>query len=109
MKHLFKLNVDPKSFNIGKYNPTCKAIIKSLYKMAKDDEHFIGATGDQILEYAVRNRIWSTRQDQDRFHTTWSYYWHKVFKYEDTIKKVGEIQGSSEVEYLEVDEEENLE
>jgi len=102
MKHLFKLIVEnPSTFNISKYNPTCKAIIKSLYKMSKDDEHFIGATGDQILKYAVKNKIWETRQDEERYHTTWSYYWHKVFKYEDCIQKVGEIEGSSEEEFLE--------
>ena len=100
MKHLFALSVeDPKSFNIGKYNPTCKSIIKAMYKMKK--EGIESATGDHILEYAVDNKIWSTNQSRDKYHTTWSYYWHKVFKYEDCIKKVGEIEGSDEVEYLE--------
>ena len=99
MKHLFALNVDPKSYNIGRFNPTCKAIIKAMYKMQK--EGIESATGDQILEYAVEHRIWSTNQISERYHTTWSYYWHKVFKYEDCIKKVGEVEGSDEVEYLE--------
>lgn len=100
MKHLFSLNVeDAKTFNIGKYNPTCKAIIKAMYKMQKDGQE--SATGDQILDYAVRNQIWSTNQKPDKYHTTWSYYWHKVFKYEDVIRKVGEVEGSEAEEFLE--------
>ena len=99
MKHLFSLQVDTKTFNISKYNPTCKAIIKALYKMKK--EGIESATGDQILDYAVRNQIWSTNQIKDRYHTTWSYYWHKVFKYEDCIVKVGEASSEDEAEFLE--------
>jgi len=100
MKHLFALNVeDATKFNIGKYNPTCKAIIKALYKMKK--EGIESATGDQILEYAVENNLWSTLQHRSKYHTTWSYYWHKVFKYETCIQKVGEIESRDEVEYLE--------
>jgi hypothetical protein len=69
--------------------------------MAKEDENFIGATGDQILEYAVENKIWSTRQAPERYHTTWSYYWNEVFKEETTIVKVGEAIGSNTEEFLE--------
>jgi len=65
------------------------------------DENFIGATGDQILEYAVENKIWSTRQDPSRYHTTWSYYWNEVFKLEDTIVKVGTSKNDIEEEFLE--------
>lgn len=100
MKHLFKLNVaDPSTFNIGSYNPTCKAIIKALYKMHKEGVE--SATGDRILEYAVENKIWSTNQDPSKYHTTWSYYWHKKFKFEDVIVKCGETESSEEAEYLE--------
>lgn len=110
MTKLYRIDLDlAKTLNIAPFNPTCKAILKAMYRIEKsaDSEAFKGSTGEDILKYAVENGLWSTRQDPSKYHTTWAYYVKKL-KNEAGIYEAGAIRGSSTDEYLE-DEEELLE
>lgn len=78
MPKLYRLNMNvAKTLNIGQFNPTCKAILKGMYKLEKENaeiDSFKGCTGSDILNYCVENKLWSTRQDPSKYHTTWAYY-----------------------------------
>ena len=84
--------------NVAQYNPTVRAIIKGLFQLAKD-ETFQGMTGDAILEYCVEAGLWETKQDRDKYITTWAYY-VKTLK-EIGIKEVGVTSANKEEELLE--------
>jgi hypothetical protein len=100
MKKLYRLNMtDIQSLNIAHLNPTMKAIVKGMYRLEKRDLNPTGMTGDAILEFCVNEGLWSTRQDPDKFHTTWAYYVKKL-KEECQVLEVGTIKDTSE-EYLE--------
>lgn len=100
MKKLYKLNMNNiQSMNIAHLNPTMKAIVKGMYRLEKSNENPVGMTGDEILKYCVKNSLWSTRQDEDKYHTTWAYYVKKL-KEECQVIEVGTVQDLTE-EYLE--------
>jgi len=100
MKKLYKLDMtNIQSMNIGHLNPTMKAIVKGMYRLEKTQENVSGMTGDQILSYCVDQGLWSTRQDPDKYHTTWAYY-VKTLKEECQVVEVGATQSSVE-EFLE--------
>lgn len=106
MIKLYRLDVDKaKTMNIGHFNPTCKAILKAMYRIEKanEDENFKGSTGDAILQYAVKNSLWSTRQAPEKYHTTWAYYVKKL-KEQAHVYESGSVAGSGEEEYLDGDE-----
>ena len=110
MQKLYRLNLeDAKTLNIAHFNPTCKAILKAMYRIEKsaDSEAFKGTTGEDILKFAVEQGLWTTRQDPSKFHTTWAYYVKKL-KEEAGIFETGSVRGMSTEEYLE-DETESLE
>lgn len=99
MKKLYRLNMtDIQSMNIAHLNPTMKAIVKGMYRLEKKELNPTGMTGDDILKYCVNEGLWSTRQDQDKFHTTWAYYVKKL-KEECQVIEVGSVKDLSE-EYL---------
>jgi len=99
MKKLYKLNMNNiQSLNIAHLNPTMKAIVKGMYRLQKSDENVTGMTGDDILKYCVENGLWTTRQDEDKYHTTWAYYVKKL-KEECQVIEVGTVKDTTE-EYL---------
>lgn len=99
MKKLYRLDMtDIQSMNIAHLNPTMKAIVKGMYRLEKHDMNPTGMTGDDILEFCVKEGLWSTRQDRDKFHTTWAYYVKKL-KEECQVIEVGTVKDLSE-EYL---------
>jgi hypothetical protein len=103
MMKLYRLNLeDAKTLNIAHFNPTCKAILKAMYRLEKKflDADYKGSTGEDILKFAVENDLWSTRQDPSKFHTTWAYYVKKL-KDEAGIFETGSVRGMSTEEYLE--------
>lgn len=107
MMKLYRLNLeDAKGLNIAHFNPTCKAILKAMYRLEKKflDEDYKGSTGEDILSFAVEQGLWSTRQDPSKFHTTWAYYVKKL-KEEAGIFETGSIRGMSTEEYLDSDDE----
>ena len=107
MMKLYRLDLRvAKGLNIAQFNPTCKAILKAMYKMEKavDSDKFPGWTGEQILEFAVENGLWSTRQEPSKYHTTWAYYVKKL-KNEAGITESGSTRAQTTEEYLESDEE----
>lgn len=87
------------SMNIAHLNPTMKAIVKGMYRLEKSNENPIGMTGDEILKYCVKSGLWTTRQDEDKYHTTWAYYVKKL-KEECQVIEVGTVQDLTE-EFLE--------
>lgn len=100
MKKLYKLNMhEIKHMNIAHLNPTMKAIVKTMYKLQKEDININGMTGDNILKYSIEFNYWKTMQDEDRYNTTWAYY-VKRLKEECQVIEVGSIKDSYE-EYLE--------
>ncbi len=107
MMKLYRLNLeDAKGLNIAHFNPTCKAILKAMYRLEKKflDEDYKGSTGEDILSFAVEQGLWSTRQDPSKFHTTWAYYVKKL-KEEAGIFETGSVRGMSTEEYLDSDDE----
>lgn len=107
MMKLYRLNLeDAKTLNIADFNPTCKAILKAMYRLEKKflDEDYKGSTGEDILSFAVEQGLWSTRQDPSKFHTTWAYYVKKL-KEEAGIFETGSVRGMSTEEYLDSDDE----
>lgn len=110
MTKLYRLDLDrAKSLNIAHFNPTCKAILKTMYRIEKsvDSEQYKGMTGDQILAKAVELGLWTTRQDPSKYHTTWAYYVKKLKTEAGIIESGASLKMSTE-EFLE-DEEELLE
>lgn len=100
MKKLYRLNMDNiQSMNIAHLNPTMKAIVKGMYKLEKKELNKLGMTGDEILKYCVQEGLWTTRQDPDKYHTTWAYYAKKL-KEECQVIEVGTTTDLTE-EYLE--------
>jgi hypothetical protein len=100
MKKLYKLNMhEINTLNIAHLNPTLKAIVKTMYKLQKEDINTNGLTGDIILKYAVEFNMWKTKQEEHRYNTTWAYY-IKVLKKDCRVEEVGFIKDSYE-EYLE--------
>lgn len=100
MKKLYKLNMNNiATLNIGHLNPTMKAVIKGMYRLEKNDLNPTGMTGDDILKFCVAEGLWVTRQDEDKYHTTWAYYVKKL-KEECQVVEVGTIKDSTE-EFLE--------
>jgi hypothetical protein len=98
MKKLYRLDLAAvKGLNIRHLNPTMKGIVKTMYKLEKENLTQ-GLTGDCILEKAVEFNLWSTKQERSKFHTTWAYY-------VKDLKALGVIEAgttSSDVEeYLE--------
>ena len=83
--------------NIGSLNPTMKAIVKGMYKLEKTDPK--ERTGQEILEYCVENKLWSTQQDPAKYMTTWAYY-VKRLKDECQVVEMGSTK-SAVAEYLE--------
>lgn len=107
MQKLYRLNLeDAKTLNIAHFNPTCKAILKAMYRIEKsaDSEKFMGTTGEDILKFAVEAGLWSTRQDPSKYHTTWAYYVKKL-KEEAGIFETGSVRGQSTEEFLGLDDE----
>lgn len=97
MKKLYRLDMTQvKGLNIGHLNPTMKAIVKTMYRLEKEDP--ADRTGDAILEKAVDLGLWTTRQDPSKYHTTWAYYVKELKKY--AVKEVGTTSSAVE-EYLE--------
>lgn len=96
-KKLYNINVETlkQSTHLHKEvsNPTCVAIIKTLYKMSRAED-FRGATGDEILKEAVKLGEWSTRQVESKYMTTWAYY-VKSLKQHAGVREVGEVAGTS--------------
>ena len=100
MKKLYKLNMNNiQSMNIAHLNPTMKAIVKGMYRLEKREENRDGMTGDEILKYCVKESLWFTKQDEEKYNTTWAYYIKKL-KEECNVIEVGTIKDSKE-EYLE--------
>jgi len=107
MMKLYRIDIDTaKTLNIAHFNPTCKAILKAMYRIEKsaDSEQFKGSTGEDILKYAVQTGLWFTRQDPSKYHTTWAYYVKKL-KNEAGIYESSSVRGPSTEEFLEDDEE----
>lgn len=103
MQKLYRLNLgDAKTLNIAHFNPTCKAILKAMYRLEKkfSDTDYKGSTGEDVLKFAVEQGLWTTRQDPSKFHTTWAYYVKKL-KEEAGIFETGSVRGMSTEEYLE--------
>jgi predicted aldo/keto reductase-like oxidoreductase len=88
-KKLYNIFIQPSSWTVNKEiaNPTCRAIINTMMAMKKR-EGFSGATGDEILKEAVKSGRWTTRQDEDKYMTTWAYYVKKLKTYAE-VKEVG--------------------
>ena len=109
MIKLYRLNLEAATgLNIAAFNPTCKAILKTMYKIEKeniDDQSFQGSTGDYILQQAVKRGLWFTRQAPEKYHTTWAYY-VKLLKEKAGVTESGASVSLSTEEYL--DEEEFL-
>jgi len=109
MIKLYRLNLEEaKQLNIGAFNPTCKAILKTMYKIEKENagiDSFRGSTGDYILQEAVKRGLWFTRQVPEKYHTTWAYY-VKLLKEKAGVMETGASYSMSTEEYL--DEEEFL-
>lgn len=97
MTKLYRLNMNiAKTLNIGQFNPTCKAILKGMYKLEKENSEsssFNGLTGSDILDYCVNHKLWSTRQDPSKYHTTWAYY-VKLLKEKAGVYESGSISGN---------------
>lgn len=72
-KKLYTLDIDvAKTINLSLLNNTQRAILKTMYKISKED---LGPMcGDEILVEAVKRGLWTTRQEQSKYHTTWAYY-----------------------------------
>jgi hypothetical protein len=105
MTKLYALDIEKaKTLNIGQFNPTCKAILKAMYKMQRTGgDDFVGSTGEAILQYAAKNGLWFTRQAPEKFNTTWAYYVKKLKDHAHVIE-VGSIKGPGGEEYLDGDE-----
>jgi hypothetical protein len=100
MKKLYRLNMkDIHTLNIAHLNPTLKAIIKTMYRLEKENININGMTGDNILKYSIEYNYWKTKQDENKYHTTWAYYIRKL-KEECRVIETGSIKDSYE-EYLE--------
>lgn len=96
---LYSIDIEKvKGKNIGLLNPTCRAMVRTLYNLAKEED-FEGIAGDDLLRECIRNKSWSTRQDDDKLHTTFAYY-KKLLVTEWEVFKVGEIAEESESEIL---------
>lgn len=107
MMKLYRIDLaTARGLNIAHFNPTCKAILKAMYKIEKAHvgENYSGSTGDQILSFAVDHGLWSTRQEPSKYHTTWAYYVKKL-KNEAGIYESSSVRGPSTEEFLEDDEE----
>lgn len=108
MMKLYRLNLEEaKSLNIAHFNPTCKAILKAMYRIEKnhiDEDSFKGTTGEDILAFAVDQGLWTTRQEPSKYHTTWAYYVKKL-KEEAGIVESGAARGSTTEEYLDMEDE----
>jgi hypothetical protein len=107
MQKLYRINLETaRTLNIAHFNPTCKAILKAMYRIEKsaDSEAFKGTTGEDILKFAVEKGLWSTRQDPSKYHTTWAYYVKKL-KEEAGIYEAGAVRGSSTEEFLGLEDE----
>jgi hypothetical protein len=102
----FDMNVDAKTFNIGQFNTSCKAFIKGLYKLSKDED-FVGITGEDLLKYCVKEGLWTTKQEPSKYHTTWAYY-VKLLKEKGNVLECGSTVDTS-VEFLDEELEEELE
>lgn len=110
MTKLYRLNLETaKGLNIAHFNPTCKAILKTMYRIEKsaNSAEYKGITGDEILSKAVELGLWTTRQDPSKYHTTWAYYVKKL-KNEAGVIETGTSYKPSTEEFLD-DEEELLE
>lgn len=97
---LFAIDVDKvKAKNIGTLNPTCKAMVKTLYKLSKDED-FEGISGDDLLRECISNGTWQTTQEDSKLHTTFAFYKKKLMK-EFDVYVVSEIPVSHVDEFLE--------
>ena len=98
-KKLYKFDIElAKTLNIGQFNPTCKALIRGLYQLSKDEE-FAGITGEDLLGYCVDEALWETKQDPSKYHTTWAYY-VKLLKEKAGVIECGSVASGIE-EFLE--------
>lgn len=106
MQKLYRIDLEKaKGLNIAHFNPTCKAILKAMYRLEKQnsDGNYAGSTGEDILSFAVETGLWSTRQEPSKYHTTWAYYVKKL-KTEAPVYETGSVRGSSTEEFLGLDE-----
>lgn len=104
IKKLYKFNLAiAKTLNIGQFNPSCKAFIKGLYTLTKGED-FVGITGEGLLEYCVKEGLWTTKQEPSKYHTTWAYY-VKLLKEKGGVLECGSTV-DTDVEFLEELEEE---
>jgi hypothetical protein len=101
MKKLYKINSEAiAKTNIAHFNNTMKSIIKTMYRLQKEDlMPSCGMTGDEILREAIRLNLWQTKQEDSKLHTTWAFY-VKRLKEEAHVLEVGKTQDLVE-EYLE--------
>lgn len=107
MMKLYRIDLEnARGLNIAHFNPTCKAILKAMYKIEKAHvgETYPGTSGEDILSFAVENGLWTTRQEPSKYHTTWAYYVKKL-KNEAGIYESSTVRGPSTEEYLADDEE----
>lgn len=107
MQKLYRIDLEKaKGLNIAHFNPTCKAILKAMYRLEKTfaNDQYSGSTGEDILKFAVDEGLWSTRQDPSKYHTTWAYYVKKL-KTEAPVYEAGSVRGSSTEEFLGLDDE----
>jgi hypothetical protein len=108
MIKLYRLNSEQaKTMNLGHFNRTCKAILKAMYRIEKENKEvdgFPGSTGEKILMDAVKWGLWTTTQTPDKYHTTWAYY-AKLLREKAHVYESGSLSksGSSE-EYLDAEE-----
>jgi hypothetical protein len=108
MMKLYKLNMEKaRGLNIGHFNPTCKAILKAMYRIEKmnTDHGHSGTTGEDILRFAVKTGLWVTRQAPEKYHTTWAYY-VKLLKEKGGVYECGTEAGMSTEEYLDQEDDE---
>jgi hypothetical protein len=104
VKKLYVFNLEmAKTLNIGQFNPSCKAFIKGLYKLSKD-ENFTGITGEDLLKHCVEEGLWTTKQEPSKYHTTWAYY-VKLLKEKGGVQECGTTVDTN-VEFLEEETEE---
>jgi len=101
VKKLYKIDSSAvKTLNLAPFNTTMKAIIKTMYRLQKEDKMpDCGMTGDNILRKAIEMDLWQTKQVDSKLHTTWNFY-VKRLKEEAYVLEVGKTK-DLEVEYIE--------
>lgn len=96
-----------KKVNIGTFNPTCRAIIKQLFILSKDED-FIGISPTDLLVKCVETGLWKTSQEPSKYHTTFAFY-KKLLVEKAHVFSTLTLDEASEEEFLEDEEEEETE